>query len=145
MKAPKMPSIECEVEVGVKAPKTEGAERVRPVALEVPVVVKKTGQKDESHVVYLSQDEVESTAVDIANIVCGDDGHYENSNAGSIGARRMPASYSCQMNPQIASRTGWTNVFAICCDDQVVYGQVDGAQHNAAQGEAVQLVCADPQ
>ena len=52
---------------------TEEAERVRPVALEVPVLVKKTGQKDESHVVYLSQDEVESTAVDIANIVCGDD------------------------------------------------------------------------
>ena len=78
-------------------------------------------------------------------VVCGDDGHYENSNAGSIGARRMPASYSCNMANEIASRTGWTNAFAVCCGDRIVYTRVDGSNHDAAQGEAVQLVCADPQ
>ena len=52
---------------------TEQPERVRPVALEVPVIVRKPGDEADMHVVYLSQDELESTAADIANIVCGDD------------------------------------------------------------------------
>ena len=63
---------------------TEQAERVRPVALEVPVLVKRHGQEHEVHKVYLSQDELESTAVDIANIVCGDD--YWNVSAESDAA-----------------------------------------------------------
>ena len=77
-------------------------------------------------------------------IACGD-GNYESSNAASIGARRMPASYDRAMDNVIASRTGWTNVFAICCSDAIIFGSIDGNRHNAAQGEAVQLVCADPQ
>ena len=71
-----------------------------------------------------------------------DDSNYDLANAGSIGARRMPASYGCPVAGQIASRTGWTNVFAICCINHVVRR---GDYHDAAQGEAVQLVCADPQ
>ena len=69
---------------------TEEAERVRPVALEVPVLVKKHGQENEIHKVYLSQDEIESTAVDIANIVCGDD--YWN-----ISAKSDAATGSCHL------------------------------------------------
>jgi hypothetical protein len=79
-------------------------------------------------------------------VVCGTGGYYDAANAGSIGARRMPDSYGCNVAPQIISRTGWTNVFAICCNNRVVNGYVDGgSRHSAAQGEVVQLVCADPQ
>jgi hypothetical protein len=74
--------------------------------------------------------------------------NYDLANAASIGARRMPASYSCCVGGVICRRTGWTNAFAICTGDEVVYGTVGSPctdEHDAAQGEAVQLVCADPQ
>ena len=80
-------------------------------------------------------------------VACGTGSNYETTNAGSIGARRMPDSYDYgnAMNDKIASRTGWTNFFDVCCGNHAVYGKVDGSNHDAAQGEAVQLVCADPQ
>jgi hypothetical protein len=43
------------------------------VALGVPVIVKRHGEKNEVHKLYLSQDRLEFTAADMANIVCGDD------------------------------------------------------------------------
>ena len=52
---------------------TQEAERVQPVALEVLVLVKRHGQEHEAHMVYLSQDELEVSTEDIANIVCADD------------------------------------------------------------------------
>ena len=40
-------------------------------------------------------------------IACGDDSHYKSTDAGSIGARRMPsASYSCNMDEHLAAVTG---------------------------------------
>ena len=75
-------------------------------------------------------------------IACGDDSHYKSTDAGSIGARRMPTSYSCNMDEHLAAVTGWTNLFAISDSSAVVVG-ID--YHNAAQGETVQLVCADAQ
>jgi hypothetical protein len=48
--------------------------------------------------------------------------NYESSNAGSIGARRMPDSYGCCMDAEIASRIGWTNNFAVCNGNIIVNG-----------------------
>jgi hypothetical protein len=39
-------------------------------------------------------------------IACGDDSHYKSTDAGSIGARRMPTSYSCNMDEHLATVTG---------------------------------------
>jgi hypothetical protein len=39
-------------------------------------------------------------------IACGDDSHYKSTDAGSIGARRMPTSYSCNMDEHLAAVTG---------------------------------------
>ena len=75
-------------------------------------------------------------------IACGDDSHYKSTDAGSIGARRMPTSYSCNMDEHLATVTGWTNLFAMSDSIAVVVG-ID--YHNAVQGETVQLVCADAQ
>jgi hypothetical protein len=64
-------------------------------------------------------------------IACGDDSHYKSTDAGSIGARRMPTSYSCNMDEHLAAVTGWTNLFAISDSSAVVVG-ID--YHNAVQG-----------
>ena len=63
---------------------TQQADRIQPVALEVPVLVKRHVQEHEMHKVYLSQDELKVTAEDIANIVCSDD--YWNMSAASDAA-----------------------------------------------------------
>ena len=63
---------------------TQETERIQPVALEVPVLVERQGKPPEMHVVYLSQDEVDVTAENIANMVCGDD--YWNVSATSDAA-----------------------------------------------------------
>ena len=54
----------------------------------------------------------------------------------------MPTSYSCNMDEHLAAVTGWTNLFAISDSSAVVVG-ID--YHDVAQGETVQLVCADAQ
>ena len=79
---------------------TEQPERVRPVALEVPVIVKRPGEKAEVHKVYLSQDELESTIADIANIVCGND--YWN-----VSAKSDAATGSKNLQQQASSLVTW--------------------------------------
>ena len=125
---------------------TEEAERVRPVALEVPVIVKKTGQKDESHVVYLSQDEVESTAVDIANIVCGDD--YWNISAKSDKATgsmhlQQPVKFTV---PYLKEEMGGNVTIVVSIDEpppvtpppttQLAYDKTTGKASGPADGPA---------
>ena len=61
-------------------------------------------------------------------IACGDDSHYKSTDAGSIGARRMPTSYSCNMDEHLATVTGWTNLFAISDSSAVVVGIDDNTQ-----------------